>query len=563
MKTLLSILLTFFSLISWADSVKIEVNPPKPVAGETFQVLFKIQTESSSEPDILFSPLRMEVVGKNRQGISTRTIYANGKLTISREMIYAYDMVAGKDGIAGLRDIQINLDGKRITHPAVNITILKEAETLPDVFVMAEVNKRQLYVGEGVVARYYIYARTSVNQLDVKKYPKLNNFLKRFLQEPERTERVAVNGEPYNRSQIYAAKLFPEKAGKLKVDPLTMSVVYMSTSSNSYGFGYGPRDQKTKTISSESIDLEVIPLPEEGKPSDFTGLVGKHEFNIQVGNTRLIVNEPLEIKLTVSGNGALENYEAPKLLSNPSLEEFESNSDLKLVDSDQGIKTFDYTYLAKSNLKLPETNLGFSYFDPDKRQYVRTNLKISELVIAGGNAAAPTPEKDEAPVDTNEPSAPMAMPKMPTLPTLQTPDFFQAMNWLSQSYFVLVGLSLLVIILFVLMVKLNNPLAGLNLKNKNSVPSSLKKEFEITTFYHWLAPWVEKTGKTPTQIIETGDLEEDSKRYFVDLIEQSSYKSFGKGSNTDSYRFDRKHFNRLAKMLEQIKDESHSSFRRD
>jgi hypothetical protein len=78
-----------------------------------------------------------------------------------------------------------------------------------------------------------------------------------------------------------------------------------------------------------------------------------------------------------------------------------------------------------------------------------------------------------------------------------------------------------------------------------------------------LAPWVEKTVITPTQIIETGDLEEDSKRYFVDLIEQSSYKSFGKGSAADSYRFDRKHFNRLAKMLEQIKDESHSSFRRD
>lgn len=564
MKKMMLFFLMLFSVLALADSVKIEVSPQKPVAGETFQVFFKIQTESSSEPDILFTPLRLEVVGKNRQGISTRTVYANGKLSITREMIYSYDMVAGRDGIVGLRDIQVTIDGKVIKHPPFNITVLKEAEVLPEVFVMAEVSKRQLYVGEGVVARYYIYAKTNVNQLDVKKYPKLNNFLKRFLQEPERTERVAVNGEPYNRSQIYAAKLFPEKPGKLKVDPLTMSVVYTSYASNQYGFGYGPRDQKTKTISSETIELDVIPLPEEGKPSDFTGLVGKHEFNLQVGNTKLIVNEPLELKLTVSGNGALENFEAPKLLSNVALEEFESNADLKLVDSDQGIKTFDYTYLAKTNLKLNETNLSFSYFDPDKRQYVKTGLKIPELVIAGGKEGAINQDSPKPELKDEEKSGPIQMPKVPTLPTLQAPDFFQSMNWLSQSYLVLVGLSLLVIVLFVLMMKMNNPLTGVNLNlSKHPVPSSLKKEFDVATFYHWMAPWVERTGKTPLQIINEGSLADDSKRYFVDLLAETSYKSFGKGVSTSNYRFERKHYSRLAKMLEQVKDESHSSFRRD
>ncbi len=565
MKNIVLLIILLITNLAFADSVKIDVNPQKPVAGETFQVIMKIQTESSSEPDILFTPLRMEVVGKNRQGISTRTVYANGKLSITREMIYSYDMVASKEGIVGLRDIQITIDGKTITHPAYNITVLKEAEVLPEVFVNAEVNKKELYVGEGVVARYYIYAKTSVNQLDVKKYPKLNNFLKRFLQEPERTERVTVNGEPYNRSQIYAAKLFPEKPGKLKVDPLTMSVVYTTYAGNQFGFGYGPRDQKTKTISSESIQLDVLPLPEDGKPSDFTGLVGKHEFNLQVGNSKLIVNEPLELKLTVSGNGALENYEAPKLLSNSALEEFENNSDLKLVDSEQGVKTFDYTYLAKNNLKLPEANIGFSYFDPDKKQYIRTNLKIPEIVIAGGQAASSTSEpkvEDDKAKDDNKEI--ISTPKLPTLPTLQTPDFYQSMNWLSQSYFVLIGLVLVVIILFVLMFKMNNPIAGVRFNpNNNPVPKALKSEFDLTVFYRWMAPWVEKTGKTPAIIIKESALAEESKRYFVDLLEQSSYKSFGNGANTVTYKYERKHYSQLSKILEQIKDESHSSVRRD
>lgn len=550
------------SLSLWADSVKIETLPLKPVAGENFQILFKIQTDSSEEPEILFTPFRMEIVGKNRQGVSTRTVYANGKLTVNREVVYSYDMIAGSAGISGLREIQITIDGKTIRHPAVNVTILKEAEVLPEVFVMADVSKRQVFVGEGVTARYYIYARTAVSQLDVKKYPKLNSFLKRFLQEPERTERVAVNGEPYNRSQIYAAKLFPEKAGKLRIDPLTMTISYISAGSNAYGFGYGSRDLRTKTSSSDSIELDVLPLPEEGKPADFTGLVGKHEFNIQIGNSKLIVNEPMEVKLIVSGNGALENFEAPKLFENPALEEFESNADLKLVDSEQGVKTFDYTYLAKDNINMPESSISLSYFDPDKKQYIKTQLKLPEIVIKGAQAgAAPSPSQNpEEKKDETTPT--IAMPKVPALPQLQAPDFYQGMNWFSQSYIILIVLVLIVIILAVLMVKMNNPLGKLRLKNQNAYPNELKKSFNITTFYHWLAPWVEKTGKTPAQIIENGNLEDESKRYFVDLIEQNSYKSFGNGSASE-YKFNRKHYSRLAKMLEQIKDESHSSFRRD
>ncbi len=562
MKKTLTIILFLLVNLALADSVKIEVSPEKPVAGETFQVLFKIQTESSSEPEIIFTPLRSEILGKNRQGISTRTIYANGKLTITREMIYSFDMMAPKDGLSGLREIQVTIDGNVLKHPAVNISVLKEAEVLPDVFVMAEASKKDLYVGEGVIARYYIYAKTSVNQLDVKKYPKLNGFLKRFLQEPERTERVAVNGVAYNRSQIYAAKLFPEKPGKLKVDPLTMSVVYISSTGRAFGFGYSPRDQKTKTISSETIELNVIPLPEEGRPADFTGLVGKHDFNFQIGNTRLIVNEPLEIKFTVSGGGALENYEAPKLFNNPALEEFENNGDLKLTDSNQGVKTFEYTYLAKQNLKLPESSMSFSYFDPESKQYVKSTLTIPEILIAGGQAAAPKKDvvdKADGPKESPESKAIIG----PSMPTIQTPDFFQSMNWLSQSYFVLIGLFLFVILIFVAMIKFNNPFSGIKLKSKNAIPSSFKNSFEVTHFYHWLAPWVEKTGKTPTQLISEGELEDDSKRYFVDLLSQNSYKSFGNGSTSTQYRFERKHFNRLVKMLEHIKDGSHSSFRRD
>src|SRR5690606_15303971 len=158
-----------------------------------------------SDPIINFSPGGVEVVGKANQGISTRTIYANGKLTVTREVTIVYDLVASKPGTIFIRDISVQLGSQTLKHPMVSATVLKEPEVLPEVFVMADVPKKSLFIGEGIVVRYYLYSRPPVSNLDVKKYPQLNNFLKRFLQEPERTERVSVDGQIYLRNLFYAA----------------------------------------------------------------------------------------------------------------------------------------------------------------------------------------------------------------------------------------------------------------------------------------------------------------------------------------------------------------------
>lgn len=142
MKWLLILLSIINVSFAKADEVKIEINPTKPVAGEVFQAYFRIFTESDEEPSINFSPSGVEVVGKSNQGISTRTIYANGKLSVSREMTYVYDLVASKAGNSALRDITVQLGSKTLKHPMISLRILKEPEVQPEVFVMADVPKR-------------------------------------------------------------------------------------------------------------------------------------------------------------------------------------------------------------------------------------------------------------------------------------------------------------------------------------------------------------------------------------------------------------------------------------
>ncbi len=539
-------LLVLLSQLANANELKVEFNPTKPVAGEVFQAYFRVFTDSEEEPTVNFSPSGIEVVGKSNQGVSTRTVYANGRLTVSREVTIVYELVSARAGTAWLRDIQVQTGNEILRHPSMSVSVLKEAEVAADVFLMADVPKKTLYVGEGLIVRYYIYSKVPFQNLDVKKYPKLNNFLKRFLQEPERTERVSVDGQVYLRNQIYAAKLFPEKAGELKIDPMSLSATYPVTrSGDPFGaFGFS-RELKTRTLNSETITLEVRPIPEP-VPAHFTGLVGKHDFELEFGQTRLIVNEPLALKLTVTGSGALENFEAPDLVKHPGLEEFESNGDLKITDANLATKIFDYTFLPKENLKLPASQIVLSYLDADSGKYVPKTLSVPEIVVAGGSEQPPKEKPNQQSPQSNikekEPSI-LQKPKELTDPIFHdTPALGTLLPYINAA---LACLSLLIALSWVIKFK------GLPGFQKGVlVPSQFRTgKFEFGEFARWMSPLINKTGKSPAAIIRESDLDEEAKFYFLSLLDQSDRGKYSAGKNGEAYKYEQRYFKKLGRYI--------------
>ncbi len=537
-----------------ADSVKVELNPAKPVAGEMFQAVFRIFTDADAEPVINFSPYKVEVVGKNNYGIKTSTVWINGKFTTSREMTIVYELAAGEAGIAGLRDINVQVGGKTIRSPSLTFTVLKEPEVAADVFVMAEVPKKSIFLGEGIIVRYFLYSKIQVSNLDIKRYPKLNNFLKRFLQEPDRAERVNVDGQLYIRTQIYGAKLFPEKIGELKVDALQLTATVVSGNSNDPFGSFGMnRQTRLKTIESDSVKIEVKPLPEAGKTAAFTGMVGKHNFDLQINSSRFIVNEPLEVKLTVSGGGALENMEAPAILKHPDLEEFESNGDLKIQDADQATKVFDYTFLPKANFSLPATTLTLTYFDPDSERYVAVQLPVSEIVVAG---AVPGQKRESK---KNEPDSPSTqsvnVPKVPE--SLALPILEGSKSWRTWLNYVNLTLAVLAILIALGLVFKKEKIPTFS---SHSIPREFKKgQFRLGEFIRWISPLIAKTGKSPQTVIKESELSVGTKTYFIDLLNSSDYKDYShtKGQLKFVYRSDS--FKELDKYIQSVKNENTST----
>jgi hypothetical protein len=545
MRSFLTILIYLISFTVLADELKVEISPAKPVAGEVFQAYFRIFTSADEEPAINFNPANVEVVGKSNQGVSTRTVYANGKLTVTREITIVYDLVSEKSGFASLREITAQLGNKTIRHSTISLNILKEPEVLADVFVMADVPKKELFLGEGLVVRYYLYSKVPISNLDVKKYPKLNGFLKRYLQEPERTERVSVDGQLYMRNYIYAAKLYPEKIGDLKIDTLELSATYPSSRANDPFGAFGlSRDFKTKTIRSETVKVNVRPLPEP-IPSHFTGLVGKHDFHLQFGQSKLIVNEPLEVKLTVSGVGALENLEAPSLIKNSGLEEFETNGDLKISDADNATKTFDYTFLAKENMSIPAKEIVLSYFDPDNKKFVPTQISLPEITIAGG---AGKEKKTEAPINKQPVKTES---KQPVEKDLASPLISENWEWKRWLPILNSSLAILAVLISLFWIIREKRLPSFQM-GKN-IPSSFRKgQFELSEFVQWMTPLIKKTGKSPAAIIKDSPMDEDSKRYFIDLLQANDYKDYASRKTEMKFKYQSGYFKELARYIESV-----------
>lgn len=421
--------------VSAFAKVDVRINPNKPVKDEEFTVDFVISGIKNGVPEISFTPMGVEVLERNVTSQSTRTTYTNGRLVVEKIITITYKMIANSVGTKYLTSLKITDGDITISEPSVRIQVLSEPEAPKYVFAMAVPSKTEVFAGESIVVRYYIYNSLPLQDFKINKYAKLDKFLKRFHQEQTGLERVNYNGALYTRRIVYSAQLYANKAGIYKLDPMEFGVTYSQGRSidpfNSI-FGGGGRSI-TKNISSPSVEITVKQLPIENVPNNFTGLVGKHTFKLDLNRSKFLTNEPIELKFSVTGPGALELYESPSIVKHQDLEEFVSDSDLGIKADFTATKTFSMTYLGRAALTIPAKPLSFSYFDPDSQQYISEEVKFPGIEVVASQARtreSETPkDEDSVPIGKNE------MPDVVNRPSAQPAvDYFKPVYYFENIY---------------------------------------------------------------------------------------------------------------------------------
>ena len=90
-------------------------------------------------------------------------------------------------------------------------------------------------------------------------------------------------------------------------------------------------------IASNDLQLTVLDLPKENKPTSFSGAVGEYDFELKLEKNKIEVNESCLLNLVISGNGNLNLLTAPELKLSNNIEVFESKSNDKIIFNSRGI----------------------------------------------------------------------------------------------------------------------------------------------------------------------------------------------------------------------------------
>ena len=153
------------------------------------------------------------------------------------------------------------------------------------------------------------------------------------------------------------------------------------------------------TLQSEALQLEVLPLPEAGKPADFTGAVGRFALHVDAAPRQLTAGDPVTVTTTIHGDGNLEGIQPPAIAESDALKVYpvQTGGDATRTPAPNAAAgrarvVFEQVVIPQHagtvTLPLPR----FSYFDPaDGAYHTATAPPIVLTVSASTQPAAQPP----------------------------------------------------------------------------------------------------------------------------------------------------------------------------
>lgn len=161
--------------------------------------------------------------------------------------------------------------------------------------------------------------------------------------------------------------------------------------------------------------LTVKPLPTEGRPDDFTGLIGPLTLSAELDRPRISAGEGVELRITAAGR-QVDLLKAPVLALSTGVQAY-PKADGKAPDRGTRIFRFDLVPGAAGEVAVPSVTIP--YFDPEAKVYRRAESRALTLTVTPGRTrelglvTAPTAS---APAPTTPVAAPAAQPVGPVLP---------------------------------------------------------------------------------------------------------------------------------------------------
>ena len=396
-----------------------------PLSAKDFN--FEITTSGHA---VLGQPLELDLTFNNTQdmpapelpsldnfqarylGPSTRMSIVNGK--VSSSITHMYSFLPSKAGTFTVGPFTFEHNGDKYTSNALTLEVASApAQSQPDnrpaqesaapqnlsdkIFLVLKPGKNKAYVNETIPLTIQLFV-SSLGVRDIQ-YPQFGHdgvSIGTFGQPRQYQEEV--NGIAYDVIE-FKTNIFGLQPGQFSLGPADLHcnlIVKKQPTRRNDPFSddffgsdifdnfFGRLETYSYEVKSGNAPFTVLPVPQEGKPADFSGAMGDFTFTSVASPRDVKAGDPVTLKITVHGQGNLATID---------LSHINWGSDFKAYDAQISIKDGEKNFeqvlipLSARVKEIPQAN--FTFFDT-------TSGKYESVAIGPFSLTVSKPEHEEA-----------------------------------------------------------------------------------------------------------------------------------------------------------------------
>ncbi len=375
-------------------TVTATIQPQSVSVGEQTTLVVSVQGKFRKSGGPELPPL--EDFDVYEAGSSQNFSFING--AISSSVSFSYVLVPRKEGSFKIEPIRFTVADKIYTADPVTLEVVKGQASIgsppaqqqqqdrdvgrsaqgKNLFIDAAVDQDTVFVNQQITWTLGFFTDGRVRLMQSPSYypPESEGFWEEDLP-PVRKYNTTLNNTRYLVNEVKRA-YFPTAPGdftigsarvEARIDDWDLSSRddFFRRPLRSFGFG------TPKTLTTDPVRITVLPLPQAGKPANFTGIIASGmTIDMRADKQTAQVGEPVNVTLKIQGQGNMKTIAAPPLEGIDGFKIYESGSSSEISKdyyTVSGSKTYEYVLVPKVEGEKQIPPVRISYFDPVDKSY--------------------------------------------------------------------------------------------------------------------------------------------------------------------------------------------------
>ena len=265
----------------------------------------------------------------------------------------------------------------------------------PDIFVKTNLSREEAYLGEKIVLVYELYSRDGVESCGFSDYMSIDGMIVKDMTDSQiGAETIYIDGEQYNKYDVKKLIIDAIKPGACTIPAFNLQANVIDSTGmgglrDPFGFGtFGMLGSTTtKYLLTEEAELLIKPLPTDGKPSGFSGIVGELTIDGQYSRDEMNFGESFVLRANVSGECNLDGLKniVDGDIAGLTVYENMKNAEEYLTGNNRytASKSFEAIMIPERAGIIDVPAVSISYFNPISEKYESAEIAGIAVTING------------------------------------------------------------------------------------------------------------------------------------------------------------------------------------